>query len=126
MKSFAVILCILAIIGCGSKRDESAPITEASAEDIAAGRQLYLDYGCATCHWDDRENPAAPELKGIYGKTVTLADGTRRKRDHAYMIRSIAQSPSEVVKGYRDEMIPYEAVISPEDTELIVAYLKSL
>ena len=130
MKALRVILLIISIpflTGCGSKNDllESSIVTPG---DIALGRELYLQYGCAVCHWDPSkgQNAAAPSLFGIYGERVRLEDGRTVKRDEAYMYRAVHDSIDEIVKGYRPEMMPYGEIIPAEELEKILVYLKSI
>jgi cytochrome c oxidase subunit 2 len=90
-----------------------------------AGEQLFQQQGCASCHLG---GPSArgPMLGGIYGRTVTLADGSRVKVDDNYLRESILNPSAKLVEGYQPIMPTFQGLLSEESVMQLIAYVKSL
>ena len=69
---------------CG--RRPAAPA--AAVSPAAAGEALFTQKGCATCH-QPQGGALGPSLVGLYGKPVTLQDGSEVVADEAYLRESI-------------------------------------
>jgi cytochrome c oxidase subunit 2 len=84
---------------------------------------------CLTCHTLDGTKVIGPTFKGLYGRKTTVVTESGEKEVEAnddYIIRSIEDPNSEVVKGYnRGLMQPYKDKISQEDLQKIVDYFKT-
>ncbi|HVO91010.1 MAG TPA: cytochrome c oxidase subunit II [Casimicrobiaceae bacterium] len=96
------------------------------APDMAArGEALFREYGCSGCHG---ANAAvhAPNLAGIYGKPVPLADGTTTVADDRYIRDSILLPQREVVAGYAPIMPSFAGRIGDEEIFDLIAYVRSL
>jgi cytochrome c oxidase subunit II len=99
----------------------------------AAGRALFMRYGCSGCHGGNGVGGAqagstvrAPSLSGIYGSPVTLADGRVVIADDRY-IRDCILLPNTVrVASYPPKMPSFAGQMSEEDLLKIIAYIKSL
>lgn len=89
------------------------------------GRQLFQKLQCVTCHHPEAGN-RAPNLVGISGHSVDLADGKRRAVDESYLRRSILYPAAEVRDGYRPIMPSYKGQVDEADLIRLIAYLKSL
>ena len=93
--------------------------------DLAAeGRTLFTSQGCSGCH-GETDHTKAPNLAGVYGRYVTLADGRTLRADAAYLRDSIMQPKKDVVAGYQPIMPSYRDSLSEGQIFRILAYLKS-
>jgi len=89
------------------------------------GRQLFVQFGCSGCH-DPGSGIRAPDLRGVYGSSVKLADGTTVTADDRYLHDAIVLPATQVVAGYTPIMPTYQSRIDEEDILLLMAYIKSL
>ena len=98
----------------------------AGGEDLLAqGEQLFTELGCSACH-TDQDTPVAPTLHDIYGKEVTLADGSTVTVDDAYLHESIVDPHAKLVEGYGETMPATFADLSEDQLNALIAYIKSL
>lgn len=87
------------------------------------GVALLDDLGCSDCH--QTGSPLrAPILPGLFGKAVTLQDGTTVVADEDYLRRSIIDPKAQVVQGYQATMPSYQGQLDPDDIEAIIAAMK--
>lgn len=91
-----------------------------------AGRRHVETLGCLQCHGLVEGGQLAPSLPGLYGQTVTLADGRTVKADDDYLRRSILDPAAEKRPGFTAKMPSYEGQISAEAMFEILAYLRSI
>jgi cytochrome c oxidase subunit 2 len=68
----------------------------------------------------------APNLAGLYGRPVPLADGTTVIADERYVRDSILLPAREVAAGYAPIMPSFAGQISEDDILDLIAYIKSL
>jgi cytochrome c oxidase subunit 2 len=110
------------------RRAEGSPALE--------GRKLFLKLQCLGCHSADAA-ARAPNLEGLYGRTVQLQDGQRVQADAAYLRESILRPRAKVVAGWQPIMPVFDGLLVDEkDREAgvgqeeqllrLIAYLKSL
>jgi cytochrome c oxidase subunit 2 len=111
-----VLLVVAAACG-GSSRAEMSPEGE-------RGRRIANTSGCGSCHGADGEGGVGPQLAGLYGSTVTLADGSTVVADDAYIRRSITDPDADRVKGYTVTM-PVSG-LSDDEIEAVLAYIREL
>jgi cytochrome c oxidase subunit II len=111
----------LAAVVAGACGGESELVLSAEA---AQGKQVARDKNCTACHTATGTKSEGPTWKGLYGSTVTLADGTTVVADDAYLARSITQPRAQQVQGYRTAM-PTTPMSEP-DVAAVVAYIKAL
>ena len=91
------------------------------------GAKLVQAKGCVACHTIDGSTRIGPSYKGIFGKEVEFADGSKGIVDENYIRESIMKPQAKVVKGFNPVMPPYTSeMIAEEDLNAIVAYIKSL
>lgn len=88
------------------------------------GATDFRQLGCEACHVGNEQR--APDLDGIFGSKVALADGRTITADEDYLERSILDPRADVVKGYMPVMPSYRSVITPRETSALIAYLKTL
>ncbi|HEY8378500.1 MAG TPA: cytochrome c oxidase subunit II [Nannocystis sp.] len=102
-----------------SHEDDEPPLA-------SAGRALFERYDCVACH-ETHLRRRAPPLSGVYGRTVTLADGSEVIADEAYLRRAILDPSAQVVAGYQaGEMPSFAGVLRDDELLLLIAYLRSL
>jgi len=90
-----------------------------------SGAKLFQDLACSTCHLENGQG-RAPSLKGVYGSTVTLANGQTVTADDAYIRESIINSQAKVVAGFQPIMPTFQGLVTEEQLLQLIAYVKSL
>ncbi len=91
----------------------------------ATGQKLFQELGCATCHRFDTQG-RCPNLVGVYGKPVLLADGRTVIADEAYLRESIVNPGSKIVAGFQPIMPTFQGIVTEDQLLSLVAYIKSL
>ena len=113
----------------GSKKIEVETV-ETESEDLSAlspeqrGEKLFQSNACAACHSLDGSRLVGPSLKGLYGRSGELADGSKYTADDAYIKESILQPTAKVVKDYPPAMPP--ANLNDEQIADVISYLKTI
>jgi cytochrome c oxidase subunit 2 len=96
-----------------------------AGDDLAArGGQLFRALGCSGCHMGG--NVRAPDLAGIYGRPVALADSTTVVADTRYIRDSILDPAKEVAAGYDPIMPSFAGLLGEDELQELVAYIRSL
>jgi cytochrome c oxidase subunit II len=96
------------------------------ADDLARqGKALFGALGCSGCH-ARTSTVHAPDLQGIYGRTVPLSDGRLVTADEAYLRDSILEPAKDIVAGYAPVMPSFRGIVAEDEMVLLIAYLKSL
>ncbi|HWZ82991.1 MAG TPA: cytochrome c oxidase subunit II [Terriglobales bacterium] len=90
-----------------------------------AGKQLFTSLGCSTCHRFDIQG-RGPNLQGAFGKPVLLEDGRTVMVDDNYVRESILNPNAKIVKGFTPVMPTFQGLVSDEQLNALVAYVKSL
>ena len=91
----------------------------------SAGENIFRAQGCPSCH-EGGPGARGPELAGIFGKRVQLADGGTVGVDEGYLRESILNPRAKVVAGFEPVMPTYQGLVSEEDVMQLIAYLKGL
>jgi cytochrome c oxidase subunit 2 len=95
-------------------------------DDLAhQGAALFRTLGCSGCHTPG-SSVHAPDLHGVYGRDVHLADGRTVRADDAYLRDSILLPQKDVVAGFTPIMPSFQGVATESDLVKLIAYLKSL
>jgi len=89
------------------------------------GKELFSSLGCSTCHRSDVQG-RGPRLAGIYNKPVLLEDGRTVTADDDYLRESILNPTAKIVSGFRPVMPTFQGIVSEEQLNALVAYVKSL
>ena len=89
------------------------------------GQGLFMSLGCSTCHRFDTQG-RGPNLTGVFGKPVLLEDGRTVLADENYVRESILQPAAKVVAGFKPIMPTFQGLVSEEQLNALVAYVKSL
>jgi cytochrome c oxidase subunit 2 len=91
----------------------------------ATGEKIFSELGCATCHRSDTQG-RGPNLQGVFGKPVLLEDGRTVFADENYIRESILDPGAKIVNGYKPVMSTFQGLVSEEQLNALVAYVKSL
>jgi cytochrome c oxidase subunit 2 len=98
----------------------------ASSESLAsAGAKLFQQHACNTCHRPD-SLARGPNLEGLFGSPVRLADGRTVTADETYIRESILTPAAKIVEGYQPIMPTFQGLIDEEGILQLTAYIKSL
>lgn len=89
------------------------------------GQKLFSELGCSTCHRSDVQG-RGPNLAGIFGKKVLLDDGRTLTADENYVRESILTPGSKIVSGFKPIMPTFQGIISDDQLNALVAYVKSM
>lgn len=103
----------------GGNGGEDEPLT-------VRGERLVNKAGCLNCHALSGKEKIGPNLQGLYGSKVPLADGKAVARDEEYLRESIEDPGAKIVKGYPNVMPTYKTSMRPEEIRAVVEYLKTL
>jgi cytochrome c oxidase subunit II len=89
------------------------------------GQNLFQQLGCSTCHRSDTQG-RGPNLEGLFGKPVQLEDGRVVTADENYIRESILAPGAKIVSGFKPIMPVFQGLVSEEQLNALVAYVKSL
>ncbi|WP_263382826.1 cytochrome c oxidase subunit II [Granulicella arctica] len=89
------------------------------------GERLFASMGCNACH---SGNAAArgPNLAGVYGSKLQLANGSQVLVNDAYLRDAILNPSQHVTAGYSPIMPTYQGQISEDGLIDLVEYVKNL
>ncbi|HEX5446625.1 MAG TPA: cytochrome c oxidase subunit II [Pirellulales bacterium] len=93
---------------------------------LEAGRRLFEEMRCSTCHRGGSPTSRCPPLEGVYGNPVKLENGQTVVADEEYLRESILRPAAKVVAGFRPIMPPFEGQLGEEGLMQIITYIKSL
>jgi cytochrome c oxidase subunit 2 len=103
-------------------------LATASSVGIAmasSGKELFSKVGCLTCHRKDT-GPRGPDLTGLFGKPVKLANGDVVTADKEYIRESIVNPAAKTVEGYAQIMPTYKSQLTSEQVNQLIEYVRSL
>jgi cytochrome c oxidase subunit 2 len=112
--------------------DTSAVVVTVAAETTPAERgwEVLRRNGCNACHSSDGSKLVGPSYLGSWGSTRVVTSGREKREvmaDEEYIIRSIYEPNADVVEGYnKGLMLSYEGMVTEEEIQLIIEYLKEL
>ena len=113
--------------------DTSAVVAVVDSETSLAdqGWEVLRRNGCNACHSVDGSKLIGPSYLGGWGGTRTVVTDREEREitvDAEYVKRSIYEPNADVVKGFNKSLMqPYEeGMVSEQDVELIIEYLKKL
>ena len=98
--------------------NRSGPLSE-------AGEKIFAELGCSTCHRSDAPG-RGPNLQGVFGKPVQLEDGRIVTADENYLRECILDPGSKRIKGFRPIMPTFQGLVTDEQVNALVAYIKSI
>jgi len=97
----------------------------AGAPLAVTGKNLFTQLGCSTCHLFDTQG-RGPNLAKVFGSKVLLEDGRTLVADENYVRESIVSPGSKIVSGFKPIMPTFQGLISDDQLNALVAYVKSL
>jgi len=89
------------------------------------GEKIFAELGCSTCHRTDTQG-RGPSLQGVFGKPVQLEDGRTVTADENYVRECILDPGAKRVKGFQPIMPTFQGLVSEEQVNALVAYIKSI
>ena len=89
------------------------------------GEAMFQQLGCSTCHRFDVQG-RGPNLTGVFGKKVMLEDGRVVVADENYIRESILVPGAKVVSGFKPVMPVFQGLVTEEQLNSLIAYVKSL
>ena len=89
------------------------------------GERLFTQFACVTCHRADSQG-RGPLLSGVFGRSVSLANGNTVTADAAYVRESILNPTAKVVAGFAPIMPTFQGQVSEEQLLALTEYIKSL
>ena len=90
-----------------------------------SGEQLFQQFGCQTCHRAG-SGQRGPDLLGLFGKQVRLANGETIVADQEYIRESILNPTSKAVAGYQLLMPTYRNQLTQDQVNQLIEYVKTL
>ena len=101
------------------------------ADTLAAtGEALYAKLSCGACHSDDlADRRTKARRPSVLGRKVANNTGRRdsvSSRTMPISAASILQPRAEIAAGYKPIMPSYAEMVSTEDVDALIAYIKSL
>lgn len=103
-------------------------IKEANISDpVELGARQFARKGCASCHSIDGSTIVGPTLKGIWGRTSKLADGTEVVVDAEYIRESILMPQAKIVRGFEGQrMNSFAGQLNENEIDHLIEFLKTL
>ena len=117
------LLLFLLIIACQNKND-TLDFTPGSPEK--KGMDIFNRMACNACHSMDGTLKLGPTIKKQYGKEIRHTDGTIMIIDDEYIRESIIDPLKYIAEGYTPIMPSYKPILSDEEINWIIAYIKAL
>ena len=91
---------------------------------VAAGEKIFTTQ-CMTCH-SGKKGAIGPNIQKAFGTMRKLENHEPILMDEAYVLNSINNPMDHIAKGYMPVMMSFKAILTPEQENQVVAYLKSM
>lgn len=88
------------------------------------GEQVFGAKACLGCHSVDGSGGVGPSMKGLFGTSETMSDGSTVEVDENYLRESIIVPAAKVVQGYQPIMPPIP--MSDREVEGLIEFIKTL
>ena len=121
LSALATAVALLALGACSSS-SSSAPAD--LSPEAAAGRELAISAGCASCHGDDGNGRVGPKWVGLADSQVTLSDGTVVTADDTYLYESIKNPGAKKRRGASGIMPANN--LTDEEIASIITFIRAL
>ena len=116
------VVALVAILGACTSSSSSAPVD--LSPEAAAGREISLNAGCASCHGADGNGNVGPKWIGLADSQVTLSDGTVVTADDDYLYTSIKE-PGAMKRRGAVGIMPSNK-LTDQEIASIIAYIRAL
>jgi len=103
---------------------QAAVVDDGSAR-LAAGQTLFQKRGCIGCHRADGTG-VGPTLHGLFGSPVQDPTCGVAMVDESYVREAILNPSATVADGFRAVMPSFAGLVTEEELQELVAYVKSL
>ncbi|MCF8224418.1 MAG: cytochrome c oxidase subunit II [Bacteroidales bacterium] len=107
-----------------------APVVAEDASPADRGFQVLVKNGCNACHSSDGSKLVGPSYLGNWGNMRKVTAGGEKTEvlfDKEYIRKSIYDPNAEIADGFnKGLMLSYEGLVSEEEIELIIEYIRSL
>lgn len=90
------------------------------------GDAVYRSRSCNACHSVNGEPLVGPTFKGLFGSEQELIGGTKVIADENYIRESMMDPMKKIVKGYSPSMPTYRGILSDDEVNQLIAFLKTL
>ena len=121
LSALATAVALLALGACSSS-SSSAPAD--LSPEAAAGREISISAGCASCHGEDGNGRVGPKWIGLADSQVTLSDGTVVTADDAYLYESIKDPGAKKRRGASGIMPANK--LTDEEIASIIVFIRAL
>jgi cytochrome c oxidase subunit 2 len=121
LSALATAVALLALGACSSS-SSFAPAD--LSPEAAAGREISISAGCASCHGEDGDGRVGPKWIGLADSQVTLSDGTVVTADDAYLYESIKDPGAKKRRGASGIMPANK--LTDEEIASIIVYIRAL
>jgi cytochrome c oxidase subunit 2 len=121
LSALGTAVALLALGACSSS-SSSAPAD--LSPEAAAGREISISAGCASCHGEDGDGRVGPKWIGLADSQVTLSDGTVVTADDAYLYESIKDPGAKKRRGASGIMPANK--LTDEEIASIIVYIRAL
>ena len=121
LSALATAVALLALGACSSS-SSSAPAD--LSPEAAAGREISISAGCASCHGEDGNGRVGPKWIGLADSQVTLSDGTAVSADDAYLYESIKDPGAKKRRGASGIMPANK--LTDEEIASIIVFIRAL
>ena len=118
-----VTLIFFLLVGC-KLNSKSNKFTPGSPQ--YEGQDIFVRMACNACHSVDGSLKLGPTIKSQYGKNIRHTDGSVVIIDDQYIRESLVDPLKYIAEGYTPIMPSYKPVLSDEDIENLIAYIKAL
>jgi len=116
------VVALVAVLGACSSSSSSAPVD--LSPEAAAGREISINAGCASCHGADGNGNVGPKWIGLADSQVTLSDGTVVTSDDDYLYTSIREPGARKRRGAVGIMPSNK--LTDQEIASIIAYIRAL
>ena len=101
------------------------PTPPSAAQPTHPGYKLLDNNLCLACHSIDGQPGIGPTLKGIYGQTQKLRDGSAVTLNDVFIREKILNPNAKVLAGTYEQEMP-KTDLTNEEIDQIIDYLKTL
>lgn len=111
-----------------SKSGAVVALAKEEPATVAMGKSISESLGCAVCHSADgtTEGKVGPTWRRLFGAKRTFIDGTSEAADELYLREKILDPQQKKSKQGQVEMPSYRGVLSEQQLDALVLYIKSL
>jgi cytochrome c oxidase subunit 2 len=110
-------------------KKQAEEVDESKLSPAERGERLFKKTAvpsCLTCHSLDGSKLVGPSVKGIYGRSEKMSDGSSIIANDEYIKESILNPSAKLVEGYPAAMPPYAGQLNDQQLADLIEYFKTL